>query len=95
MTMNRAKFRKQLQEGLNTIFGMEYERYPEEWKQLFDTESSSKAFEEDVLMVGLGGARLKPEGGAVTYDEGAEAWVARYVHETYALAFAITRAFIT
>ena len=90
MTMNRAKFRKQLQEGLNTVFGMEYKRYPEEWRQLFDVENSKKAFEEDVLMVGLAGARVKPEGGGVSYDEGAEAWVARYHHETIALAFAIT-----
>ena len=90
MTMNRAKFRKELQEGLNTVFGLEYKRYPEEWRQLFDVENSNKAYEEDVLVAGLAAARVKPEGGAVTYDEGAEAWVARYNHNTVALAFAIT-----
>ena len=88
--MNRAKFRKQLQEGLNTTFGLEYRRYPEEWRYLFDVERSRKAFEEDVLVAGLEGAPVKAEGAGVTYDEGAEAWVARYHHETIALAFQIT-----
>src|SRR5215471_16638906 len=90
MTMNRAKFRKELQEGLNTVFGMEYDRYPEEWRQLFDVENSNKAYEEDVLTAGLAAARVKPEGAGVSYDEGAEVWVARYHHNTIALAFAIT-----
>lgn len=90
MAMTRAQFRKQLQEGLNAVFGMEYKRYPEEWKDIFDVENSNKAFEEDVLLVGLAGAPVKPEGGAVAYDAGGESYVARYVHETIALAFAIT-----
>jgi hypothetical protein len=90
MAMNRANFRKQLQEGLNAVFGMEYKRYPEEWRKLFDVGSSKKAYEEDVLLAGLGAAQVKGEGAGVAYDEGAESYVARYVHETIALAFAIT-----
>lgn len=90
MAMNRARFRKQLQEGLNTVFGMEYKRYPEEWRQFMTVETSRKAYEEDVLLVGFGGAQVKPEGSGVAYDAGAESWVARYHHETIALAFAIT-----
>ena len=90
MAMNRADFRKQLQEGLNTVFGMEYARYPEEWKYLFAIERSVKAFEEDVLLAGFDAAPVKPEGEGVAYDEGAESYVARYTHETIALAFSIT-----
>ena len=90
MSLNRADFKKQLQEGLNTVFGMAYKSYPEEWRQVFAVESSNKAFEEDVLMAGLGAAPVKGEGSTVAYDEGAESYVARYNHETIALAFAIT-----
>ncbi len=90
MAMNRADFRKQLQEGLNAVFGMEYKRYPEEWRALFDIERSMKAFEEDVLLAGFAGAPVKPEGEGIAYDDGAESYVARYTHETIALAFAIT-----
>lgn len=90
MPMNRARFRKQLQEGLNTVFGLEYRRYPEEWRDIFAVENSQKSYEEDVLLTGFGGAQTKAEGAGVAYDEGAEAWVARYHHETIALAFAIT-----
>jgi hypothetical protein len=90
MALNRAQHRKQLTEGLNTVFGMEYKRHPEQWKGIFDIERSEKAYEEDVLNVGLGAAQVKPEGGAFAYDEGAEAWVARYNHITVALGFAIT-----
>jgi hypothetical protein len=88
--MNRSQFRKQLQLGLNTVFGQEYKRYPEEWKEIFDQSTSEKAYEEDVLMTGLGAAQIKKEGAAVSYDEGSEAWVARYYHVEVALAFAIT-----
>lgn len=90
MSMNRSDFRKQLQEGLNVVFGLEYKRYPEEWREIFDIDNSNKAFEEDVLLTGFGSAPVKPEGGAVAYDSGQESYVARYVHETIALAFAIT-----
>ena len=90
MPMNRAQFRKQLQLGLNTVFGIEYKRYPEEWRAIFEVNTSKKAYEEDVLMIGLAGGQVKPEGRGVAYDEGGEAWVARYKHDTIALAFAIT-----
>ncbi len=88
--MNRSDFRRQLQEGLNTVFGLEYDRHPEEWRDIFDVETSQKAYEEDVLMYGLGSAPVKPEGEAIEYDEGGESYVARYNHETIALGFAIT-----
>ena len=88
--MNRAKFAKCLEEGLNTVFGMSYREHPEEWKMCFDVDTSFKASEEDVLVTGLGAAQHKAEGGAVAYDEGIEGWSARYVHETIALAFAIS-----
>lgn len=90
MALNRADFRKQLQEGLNVVFGMAYKSYPEEWRGFFAVNTSKKAFEEDVLMAGFGAAPTKDEGSAVEYDEGAESYVARYNHETIALAFAIT-----
>lgn len=88
--MTRAQRRKQLQDGLNTVFGIEYKRYPEEWRMLYEVSGSRKAYEEDVLDVGLGEARVKPEGGSVVMDQGAESWTARYFHETIALAFALT-----
>lgn len=88
--MNRSDFRKQLQEGLNTVFGLDYEMRPEEWRDIFDVETSAKAYEEDVLMFGFGAASVKPEGTAIDMDDMGESWVARYVHETIALGFAIT-----
>jgi len=90
MAMNRALFKKQLQEGLNTVFGLEYRQYPEEWRDCFKVENSTKAYEEDTLMSGLGAAVVKAEGAGVTYDSGSEQWTARYTNETIALAFAIT-----
>jgi hypothetical protein len=89
-TMTRSQFAKQLQDGLNTIFGMAYDSFEEQYVDIFETHSSDKAYEEDVLMVGLGGAVVKGEGAAITYDSGAEGWVARYQHSTISLAFAIT-----
>lgn len=88
--MNRTDFRRQLQEGLNTVFGLEYDQYREEWRDIFDVETSAKAYEEDVLMVGLGAAPVKPEGTAIAYDDGGESYVARYNHETVALGFSVT-----
>jgi hypothetical protein len=88
--MNRARFRKELQEGLNTVFGLEYKRYEQEWRPIYDVENSIKAYEEDVLLAGLAGAPVKPEGAPVAYDQGGEAYVSRYVHETIALAFSLT-----
>lgn len=88
--MNRALFYKQLNLGLNTVFGKQYARFEEIYRKLFDIETSSKAFEEEVMNVGLGLAGEKGEGAPVAYDQGADSFVARYVHKTYALAFAIT-----
>lgn len=90
MAMNRAQFARQLQEGLNTVFGLEYARHPEEWKAIFQIETSRKAYEEDVLNQGFGAAPVKAEGAGVAYDSGSELWARRYTHETVALAFAIT-----
>ena len=90
MALNRALFTKQLNLGLNTVFGMEYDRYPEQWRSLYSTEQSMKAFEEDVQMIGFGAAPTKAEGAMISYDSGREGFVSRYVHETVALAFAIT-----
>jgi len=89
--MNRNTFPKHLEEGLNTSFGLEYRSHPEEWRQIFEIENSNKAFEEDVLITGFGAAPVKAEGAAVSYDDGQQGWVARYDHETIALAFKITQ----
>lgn len=90
VTMNRALFYKELQEGLNAVFGKAYRRHPELWRQLFEVVSSAKAFEEEVMSIGLGLVPTKDEGAGVAYDGGADSYVARYDHLTYALAFAIT-----
>lgn len=90
MAMNRNTFRRDLEDGLNAHFGMGYHDHPEEWRQVFDVESSSKAFEEDVREFGFGAAQVKAEGKAFAMDEGGQGWMARYVHETIALGFAIT-----
>jgi len=90
MALNRAQILKELEPGLNAIFGMEYDRYEREHEYLFTTENSRRAFEEEVLFTGFGAAPSKPEGAAVTYDEARESWVSRYNHETIALAFSIT-----
>lgn len=89
-TMNRNTFKKQLQLGLNTIFGLEYKRFPEQWRDIYQVESSNKAWEEEVLVTGPGGAAVKPEGRGVQYREAAELWSARYLHETVAIAMAVT-----
>lgn len=88
--MNRAQFRKQLQQGLNAIFGMKYREYPEFWKAAFDVVTANKAVEEQVQEMGLGAARVKSEGGGVAYDSGRELWFSRFEAQTIALAFAIT-----
>lgn len=90
MAMNRAQFKRQLQEGLNTNFGLEYKRHPEEWRNHVTVNSSKKAYEEDNLLMGFGSAPVKAEGAGVAYDSGSELWAARYQHETIALAFSIT-----
>jgi hypothetical protein len=90
MAMNRAQFAKMLEPGLNTLFGLEYDNYPPEWQAAFETNSSQKAFEEDVLLEGFGNAPVKTEGSAISYDSASQQWTARYQHETIALAFSIT-----
>lgn len=90
-TMNRALFYKELQRGLNAVFGKSYKRHPELWRKLFEVVTSEKAFEEEVMNVGLGLAPVKDEGAGVAYDSGADSYVARYDHVSYALAFAITQ----
>ena len=90
VAMNRALFFKELNEGLNAVFGRNYKRHPEIYRKLFEVVTSQKAFEEEVMSIGLGLAGEKTEGGAVAYDSGADSYTARYNHKTFALAFAIT-----
>ena len=90
MAMNRAQFAKMLEPGLNTLFGLEYDSYPPEYAAVFSSNTSNRAFEEDVLLQGFGSAPTKNEGAAVSYDTGSQQWTARYQHETIALAFSIT-----
>ena len=90
MAINRAQLVKELTPGLHALFGLEYERYNNEHEDIFDTESSERAFEEEVMLTGFGEASVKGEGAAVTYDTAQEAWTARYSHETVALAFSLT-----
>lgn len=91
MAMQRTSFPKDLEEGLNAHFGMEDDRYTEEWLQCFETESSVKAQEEDVLEIGLGGAQVKQEGQDIAEDEGGQSWSKVYVMETIALSFSMTQ----
>ena len=90
MAMNRASFAKMLEPGLNTLFGLEYDQYPAEYAAVFASNTSQKAFEEDVLLSGFGSAPTKSEGSAISYDDAGQQWTARYQHETVALAFSIT-----
>jgi hypothetical protein len=88
--MIRTDHPRQLQEGLNTVFGLNYKRWTPEWKGVYEEENSNKAYEEETLNVGFGTAPEKDEGDGVAYDAGQEAWTARYQHITVALAFAIS-----
>lgn len=90
MAINRTNIAEHLEPGLNAIFGDEYGRYENEHAEIFDTETSQRAWEEELLWTGLGPAQVKAEGAAITYDTAQESWLARYQHETVALAFAIT-----
>tara|TARA_R110002096_G_scaffold190674_3_gene371837 strand:- start:434 stop:1339 length:906 start_codon:yes stop_codon:yes gene_type:complete len=90
MAINRAQLVKELEPGLNALFGLEYKRYADETTMLFESEGSDRAFEEEVLLTGFGAAVTKGEGAGVSYDAASEAWTARYQHETVALAFALT-----
>ena len=90
MAISRAQLAKELEPGLNALFGMEYNRYEGQHAEIFDTESSDRAFEEEVMLSGFGAAPVKNEGAGISYDDANEAYTARYNHETVAMAFSIT-----
>ena len=90
MAISRSQLVKELEPGLNALFGLEYKNYANEHAQIFDTENSDRAFEEEVMLSGFGNAGVKPEGQSVNYDAATETFTARYTHETLALAFSIT-----
>jgi len=90
MAISRAQLLKELLPGLNALFGLEYERYGEEHKEIYETEQSERSFEEETKLSGFSAAPVKNEGSAIAYDNGQEAFTARYNHETIALGFAIT-----
>jgi len=91
MAISRAQLMKELLPGLNALFGMEYARYPEEWRSCFEVESSDRAFEEETKLSGFGTAPTKDEGAAITYDDAQEVYTARYSHEVIALGFSLTQ----
>jgi hypothetical protein len=90
MAISRAQLLKELLPGLNALFGLEYERYGEEHKEIFETETSERSFEEETKLSGFSAAPVKNEGAAMAYDNAQEAWTARYQHETVVLGFSIT-----
>ena len=90
MAISRAQLVKELEPGLNALFGLEYRQYADETKEIFDTESSDRAFEEEVMLSGFGNAAVKSEGQGIQFDDAQETFTARYTNETIALAFAIT-----
>jgi len=90
MAISRAQLLKELLPGLNALFGLEYARYGEEHKEIYETETSERSFEEETKLSGFSAAPVKNEGTAISYDNAQEAWTARYNHETIALGFSIT-----
>ena len=90
MAISRSQLVKELEPGLNALFGLEYKRYENQHAEIFDSENSDRAFEEEVMLSGFANAQVKPEGSAVTFDNAQETFTARYTHETIALAFSIT-----
>ena len=90
MAISRAQLLKELLPGLNALFGLEYARYGEEHKEIYETESSERSFEEETKLSGFTAAPVKAEGSAIAYDNAQEAWTARYNHETIALGFSLT-----
>ena len=90
MAISRAQLVKELEPGLNALFGLEYKQYANEHAEIFDTETSDRAFEEEVMLAGFANAAVKPEGQGVTFDDAQETFTARYTNETIALAFSIT-----
>ena len=91
MAISRAQLMKELLPGLNALFGMEYSRYPEEWRSCFEVENSDRAFEEETKLSGFGTAPVKDEGAAIAYDDAQEVYTARYTHEAIAMGFSITQ----
>ena len=90
MAISRSQLVKELEPGLNALFGLEYNKYENEHAEIFATEASDRAFEEEVMLTGFGSAPVKNEGAAVTFDQASESFTARYTHETIAMAFAVT-----
>ena len=90
MAISRAQLAKELEPGLNSLFGLSYDEYTQEYAEIFSTEDSQRAFEEEVLITGFGGAPTKTEGGSVDFDQATKSYTSRYTHDTIALAFAIT-----
>jgi len=90
MAISRSQLVKELEPGLNALFGLEYKNYADEHAEIFDVENSDRAFEEEVMLSGFANAAVKPEGSSVNYDTAQESFTARYTHETLALAFSIT-----
>ena len=90
MAISRSQLVKELEPGLNALFGLEYNRYDNEHAEIFNTETSDRAFEEEVMLSGFGTAANKAEGAMVTFDQASEVYTSRYTHNTVALAFAIT-----
>ena len=90
MAISRGQLVKELEPGLNALFGLEYKNYANEHAEIFDTENSDRAFEEEVMLSGFANAQVKAEGQGVVFDSANETFTARYTHETIALAFAIT-----
>ena len=90
MAISRAQLLKELLPGLNALFGLEYARYGEEHKEIYETETSERSFEEETKLSGFSAAPVKNEGAAIAYDNAQEAWTTRYNHETIALGFSIT-----
>lgn len=88
--MNRTRFPKELQRGLKSVFGLEYKRYPEEWRKAFEVDMTDQSYDEEQLVTGFGSAVVKAEGDEFTYDSGGEAWTARYIIDTIALGFFFT-----
>ena len=90
MAISRGQLVKELEPGLNALFGLEYKRYENQHAEIYATETSDRAFEEEVMLSGFANAQVKPEGSGVVFDNAQETYTARYTHETVALAFAIT-----
>jgi hypothetical protein len=90
MAISRAQMLKELLPGLNALFGLEYEKYEDEHKEIYETESSDRSFEEEVALAGFDAAPVKNEGSAISYDNAQESYTARYSHETIAMGFMIT-----